>query len=239
MNRIVHDLKDDWLYLPRDSRSAAREKCDESKFSRVTLPHANAEVPFHSFSEQEYAFVSWYRRHFRLAKNASGRRVFVDFDGVMIAATVFVNGKQVGPEHRGGYTPFSFDITDHVRSSSDNVLAVRVDSTERKDIPPFGHVVDYLTFGGIYRDVRLRICDPIYIEHVFARPGDALAKKKRLDVRLRVVNTLDVDRMMRVGCFLPELRDQHAVKDIQVPANGKVDVDVAFTGVTGARPWSL
>src|ERR1019366_9257500 len=155
MQRIVQNLNVDWLYLPQDFKKAARKICPEGKFRKVSLPHTNIELPYHNFSEQEHCFVSWYRRHFIVPKEARGRRVFIDFAGVMIAATVFVNGKPAGPEHKGGYTPFSFDITDLVKIGKSNVLSVRVDSTERKDIPPFGHVVDYLTFGGIYRDVNL------------------------------------------------------------------------------------
>ena len=52
---------------------------------------------------------------------------------------------------------------------------MELDSTERPDIPPFGASIDYLTFGGIYRDVRLRIVPTTYIENIFARPKDVLS----------------------------------------------------------------
>ena len=67
-----------------------------------------------------------------------------------------INGVRLG-EYKGGYTPFSFELTPHLDFSGENVLAVDVDSTERSDIPPFGYEIDYLTFGGIYREVALRI----------------------------------------------------------------------------------
>ena len=69
--------------------------------------------------------------------------------------------------------PFSFDLTDYL-SDGENVLQVRLDSTERPDVPPNGYVVDYLTFGGIYRDVRLRYVEPVYIADVFVRTQDVL-----------------------------------------------------------------
>ena len=71
----------------------------------------------------------------------------------MLACKVYLNGLQVD-EHLGGYAPFSVDITHAVKEGA-NVLTVVVDSNERTDIPPYGHQVDYLTFGGIYRDVHL------------------------------------------------------------------------------------
>ena len=91
----------------------------------------------------------------------------------MTASTVWINGTPLG-EYKGGFTPFSFDLTDHLKTEGENVLVVQVDSTERPDIPPFGHEIDYLTFGGIYREVSLRIVAPTYIDNIFARPKDVL-----------------------------------------------------------------
>ena len=64
----------------------------------------------------------------------------------MTASTVWINGTRLG-EYKGGYTPFSFELTQHIDFAGDNLLAVDVDSTERPDIPPFGYQIDYLTFG--------------------------------------------------------------------------------------------
>lgn len=62
--------------------------------------------------------------------------------------------------------------------NEDNVLKVVVDSTERPDIPPHGYVVDYLTYGGIYREVSLRIVEPIFINNLYARAYDCLKEEK-------------------------------------------------------------
>ena len=95
----------------------------------------------------------------------NGRRILLHFEGAASYAVVSVNGKEVG-SHKGGYTPFVFDITDEV-NKGDNVVAVMLDSTERPEIPPFGNVVDYLVYGGIYREVWLEITERVYIENVF------------------------------------------------------------------------
>ena len=83
-----------------------------------------------------------------------------------------MNGELV-QEHLGGYMSFSVNITDELREG-ENLLTVYVDSRERKDIPPYGHLVDYLTFGGIYRDVYLKIVNRIHIENVFIKPSNIL-----------------------------------------------------------------
>jgi beta-galactosidase len=80
------------------------------------------------------------------------------------------------------YTPFSFELTKHLDGGGRNLLAVEVDSTERADIPPFGNEIDYLTFGGIYREVALRIVPQTFLENVHARPRDVLSDAPTLDV---------------------------------------------------------
>jgi beta-galactosidase len=140
---------------------------------RVNIPHTNKMLPANGFDEKEYTFVSAYRKRFRLPRGferaAYIRRLRRGDDG----GKVFINGKDLG-EYRGGYTPFSFELTDNINWNGDNVLAVEVDSTERKDIPPFGGLIDYLTFGGIYRDVQIRAVADTYIENVFAKPLNVL-----------------------------------------------------------------
>jgi beta-galactosidase len=247
MKRTVASLNADWLYLPQDRSEGARVDCDERRlgFVPVCLPHTNVELPYNNFSEQEHCFVSWYRRRLDVPATARGRRVFVDFGAVMIAATVFVNGQQVGEEHKGGYTPFSLDVTDHVEFGKPNVLAVRVDSTERTDIPPFGFVVDYLTFGGIYRDVDLRIVDPVHIKHLFARPGNVLSDRKRLDVTARVVNSTDASetvqgrvRLARADDLRQSITDWISIST-SVPAHGEADLHLSLEDLPGIRLWDL
>src|SRR3954452_8868248 len=171
-----------WLYAHNAAPGSADPVFDDSGFERVTVPHANRTFPWHSFDDRDYQFTSIYRRHFVLPEGLKDRRIFVDFEGVMAAATVTLNGETLG-EHRGGYTPFSIELSGAVRWGEDNVLAVEVDSTERGDIPPFGGDIDYLTFGGIYRPVALRIVPDTFIEDVFAKPVDVLTERPRVDVR--------------------------------------------------------
>lgn len=181
-SRVVLPLNRRWRYSPTSTAAAHERDFNDNQFARVTVPHTNIRLPWHSFDDKAYEFVSIYRRHFRLPPGARGRRVFVDFEGVMTASTVWLNGVRLG-EYKGGFTPFSFELTPHLDWDRDNVLAVEVDSTERADIPPFGHEIDYLTFGGIYREVSLRLVAPTYIENIFAQPRDVLSGKPALDVQ--------------------------------------------------------
>jgi beta-galactosidase len=180
--RLVLPMNRNWRFSPqRVIPNDTARNFDDSRFEVVTIPHTNKNLPWHSFDEKSYQFVSIYRRRFRLPREARGQCVFVDFEGAMTATTVWINGQRLG-EYKGGYTPFSFDLTLHVDWDRENVLAVELDSTERADIPPFGGEIDYLTFGGIYRDVSLRLVSSWHIENISVRPRDVLTDHPSVDV---------------------------------------------------------
>ena len=171
--RTVLPINRKWRYRPSKVEGAHLPAFNDAAFEPVVIPHTNISLPWHNFNDKDYEFISTYRRRFRYPAAARGKRVFVDFEGAMTASTVWINGAPLG-EYRGGFTPFSFELTDHLHPDAENVLVVQVDSTERADIPPFGYEIDYLTFGGIYREVSLRIVSPTYIDNIFARPKDVL-----------------------------------------------------------------
>src|SRR5208282_1692323 len=143
------------------------------------------------------------RRHFQLPAAARGKHVFVDFEGVMTASTVWINGTRLG-EYKGGYTPFTFELTSHVDFDGENVLAVDVDSSERPDIPPFGYEIDYLTFGGIYREVSLRIVPGTFLENVFAKPKDVLSEHPSLEVDCHIQRLEASQEPLRLEVVLRE-----------------------------------
>ncbi|MBV8673384.1 MAG: beta galactosidase jelly roll domain-containing protein, partial [Acidobacteriaceae bacterium] len=181
-SRMLLPINRNWRYSPSVVDGGHAVAFDDSSFDRVVIPHTNRSLPWHSFDEKSYEFISLYRRPFKLPPEAKGKRIFVDFEGVMTASTVWINGQKLG-EYKGGYTPFSFELTPNINWDGSNLLAVDVDSTERPDIPPFGFEVDYLTFGGIYREVWLRVVPSTYIENIFAMPKNVLNDQRTLEVR--------------------------------------------------------
>ena len=133
--RAILPINRNWRYRPAKVEGAELLSFDDAQFERVAVPHTNVVLPWHNFDDKDYELVSTYRRRFTLPAEAAGKRVFVDFEGVMTATTVWINGVRLG-EYKGGFTPFSFELTSHVRPGSENVLLLQVDSTERTDIPP-------------------------------------------------------------------------------------------------------
>src|SRR5688500_16395819 len=138
-NRSVLNFNTHWLFagdVPGGAGQAVG--LNESGFVPVSLPYYRTH-PHKGFPKGDFEVpVSWYRRHFTLPAQYSGRRIAVEFQGVAKIADVYVNGTFVG-QHRGAYTSFTYDITPHVNiGGADNVIAVKVDSNTRNDIPPEG-----------------------------------------------------------------------------------------------------
>jgi beta-galactosidase len=239
--RMVFPLNRKWRFSAQRAQNDTALNFDDSKFEQVAIPHTNKKLPWHGFDEKSYEFVSIYRRTFRLPPEARGRYVFIDFDGAMTASTVWINGQRLG-EYKGGYTPFAFDLTPHINWSGDNLLAVELDSTERADIPPFGGQIDYLTFGGIYRDVRLRLVQATFIENIFAKPRDVLTDHPAVDVscfigRLAPQQSITLEAELRDG----ERILAHATKSIPAGAAGAdpIAYDVTLGNLSGVRKWDL
>jgi beta-galactosidase len=184
--RRILPINRNWRYHPAWVDGAESASFNDSSFQRIVIPHTNIELPWHDFDDKDYEFISTYRRKFQFPKGAEGKRVFVDFEGVMTASTVWLNGQLLG-NYRGGFTPFSFELTKHLRRDAENVLVVKVDSTERADVPPFGYEIDYMTFGGVYREVNLRVVPSLYIDNIFAQPKNVLSASPALDVSCFVV----------------------------------------------------
>ena len=161
-------FNEDWLF----SADRLDLEAGDELFEPVSLPHTNKIFPHSNFDNREYQFISTYRKRFQFSRSDPGQQVFLEFDGVMLACAVHLNGEQIGG-NLGGYAPFTINLTDGLQDG-ENILTVYVDSTERTDIPPYGHLVDYLTFGGIYRDVHLTSVNPVFIENLFARTSNIL-----------------------------------------------------------------
>jgi beta-galactosidase len=241
--RLILPINRNWRYNPKFVEGAHDKTFDDTAFQRVVVPHTNIKLPWHSFDDKDYEFVSIYRRRFKLPADARGKHVFVDFEGVMTASTVWINGVRLG-EYKGGYTPFSFDLTPHIDFAGENVLAVDVDSTERPDIPPFGYQIDYLTFGGIYRQVSFRVVPGTFIENIFAKPMDVLSAHPRVQVDC-FLQSLEASREpMNLEV---ELRDGNQVltKGAQkVPASAGATTEpaahtVVLENLSGIKLWDL
>lgn len=143
----------------------------------VTVPHCWSVDP-----RYEHTGKAWYRRSVNVPASSAGTRYRIEFDAVFYKARVWLNGRLVG-EHEGGYTPFSFDITPHVRADRYNLVVVEVDngwSTEtlpgaRPGQAAADQVYPWWNYGGINRPARIVAHPSLHItgQKVIATPDPA------------------------------------------------------------------
>lgn len=161
-------LNEGWLFSEQYEDGMLAADYDCGGMEPVRLPHTCKELPFHYFDENIYQMVCGYRRTLYVPEEWRGRELLLTFEGAAHVAEVYVNGAHQ-LTHSCGYTAFTVRLTEAVAYGTDNVILVRLDTRETSNVPPFGYVVDYMTYGGIYRDVYLDVKKPLYIEDVFHR----------------------------------------------------------------------
>ena len=137
----------------------------EGSGEAVRLPHTVRQLPLHYADHEDYQMVCGYRRTLTVTEEMLGKRLFLRFDGAAHIATVYVNGEPMGT-HRCGYTAFRVEITGAVRLG-ENRIAVKLDTTENETVPPFGFVIDYLTYGGLYREVWLDVREKGFLSDLY------------------------------------------------------------------------
>lgn len=174
-----------WQFTGQYDEVLLRPDCSADGLEAVCLPHTTAETPLHCFDESIYQMDCAYRRTFTPEEGWRGKRVLLHIGAAGHSAWVYLNGALLA-EHHCGYTAFRAELTDHLRFGEENVLVIRVDSRENQDIPPFGMVIDYMTFGGLYREVRLEIREQAYLANVFVRPRNVLRDVPVLDSSVTV-----------------------------------------------------
>lgn len=237
--RTIKHMNFGWQYAPNFVESYLQNDCPETDFTEVNIPHSNIELPYNNFDEKLYQFESCYRKKFDVPTEKKSSKLFIHFDGVMTYAKVYVNGTFVG-EHKGGYTPFKLDITSKVQYGEENLLVVYVDSHERNEIPPFGFVIDYLTYGGIYCEVRLEYTSDVVVDNCFIKTSSIKEIEKNIDLDLYIENYSLESRDVAIQATL--LKDKNVVKkvaqDIHLSDELKQKHTFAFTAENVAL-WDI
>jgi beta-galactosidase len=241
---LAFSMNTNWLFGGQYTSGSESSSFDDSNFAPVTVPHTVVPLSWKDWDYPAWEQLWIYRRHFSgdrlLDPRRPGNRILVDFDGVMVNATVSIND-QVAATHQGGYLPFSAEITRSV-TSGDNLLSVVVDS-RCLPVPPVGvgrgpASVDFFQPGGIYRDVQLRVLPQVFLADLYARPAGVLGSQPRVDIEctLDSAATAHVDGTLLVQLF--DGQQQIATQAIGVKADSP-GTSTARLSLTGFGPVSL
>ena len=217
-----------------------QERYDDTGFRPVTLPHCVTPLSWRDWKPSAWERIWVYRKHFDGAGLLDGR-VLVDFDGVMVNASVVINGQLVS-SHIGGYLPWSAELTGHLRPGH-NVLAVVVDS-RWLPVPPEGAAngpasVDFLQPGGIYRDVMLRLLPDAFLSDVFAQPADVLSSGRRVDIQCTIDAATALPAPMQLSAELSDgTRKIAATRTLNTLPAGATIIGLQLTGLGDIELWS-
>ncbi len=162
--RSVASMNPAWRFYQGNIAGAENPEYNDSEWKIVTLPHGIEILPREASGCVNYQGPVWYRKHFTLPDSLSGKKLFLHFEAIMGKSKVWVNGKEVST-HYGGYLPVVADITDFVKPSGENIIAVKADNSDDPTYPPGKpqDMLDFAYFGGIYRDCWLIAHDHVYI----------------------------------------------------------------------------
>jgi beta-galactosidase len=162
-DRKVTGFNGGWRFIKGEQPAQATQAdFDDSSWQKVTIPHDWAiSGPFNPDEHGFAAKLPWkgvgrYRKSFTLNAADAGRKVYLDFDGVMAFPEIYINGQLAG-QWDYGYTSFRVDATDFVRFGQTNVIGVKCDTHQQG--------TRWYPGAGIYRKVTLTICEPVHIAH--------------------------------------------------------------------------
>ncbi len=235
MNRIY--LNNDWNYS--ENFSPEMLSLDYNiPMQSVRLPHTVAVTPFNSFSTTLYQKRVVYRRSFETKEEWKNKSVILTVEGAAHQSEIILNEKLVYT-HKCGYTAFSIDLSPYLASpNKQNVLAIVVDSRENLNQPPFGYVIDYMTYGGIYRDVYIDIKNPIYISDVFVTTkGNTFNTKITLEGKSAEYKKYTIKQVVRPSSNVYIENKEQSCAEIITGISDKVTLTSASP--SGIVQWNL
>lgn len=183
----VQNFNENWKFYLGDASGADGEQFDDSAWKNVDLPHDySIDQEYTTAGEAESGYklggIGWYRKNFKVDESLKGKSIRIDFDGVYMDSTVWINGHRLG-NHPYGYSPFSYDITEYLRFGELNTIAVKVNHQTPSS--------RWYSGSGIGRDVDLVVTDPVHVERdgVVVTTPELAADKTNVKTHLKTVLT--------------------------------------------------
>ncbi|HUB78864.1 MAG TPA: glycoside hydrolase family 2 TIM barrel-domain containing protein [Bryobacteraceae bacterium] len=218
----------DWRFLLGDPAGAESPDFDASSWRTLDLPHdwsiegkMDPNSPVDGGGGYVPVGVGWYRRMFAMPTSWSGRRVSVEFEGIYMNATVYINGHDLGM-HPYGYTTFFHDLTPHLKPGN-NVLAIRVDQSKQRNSR-------WYSGSGIYRHVWLHVTGPVRVAPwgVSVTTPEVSPDKAKVSVKTRVANESNTKSNFTLHTMVfghSGVTAGQTISSAEVEAGGSVEVN--------------
>jgi beta-galactosidase len=252
----TQSFDEDWLFarfgFQADGTSLTepegleKPEINDAAWRKLNLPHDWAvEGPFRieltgETGKLPYKGIGWYRKHFTIPAEDAGKQIFVDFDGAMAYAQIWLNGSYVGTWPYG-YSSFRMDLTPFVKPGQKNVIAVRLD-TEKWDSR-------WYPGAGIYRHVWLVKTNPVHVAHwgtymTTPKISDTSAQVE-LEVNVENKGKNPVEAEIQTSIFQIDINDKPGVKvssfnksTISIAAGSSAKMNFQAT-ISNPKRWDI
>ncbi|GAB2504876.1 hypothetical protein GCM10008940_03400 [Microbulbifer agarilyticus] len=234
------DFNFGWKFALQDDQAFMQPEYDDGDWRALRLPHDwSIEQDFDPNMDGATAYlpggVGWYRKTFATPEGAEHKRTYLYFDGIYNHSEIWLNGHKIGGRING-YTPFYYDITDHLAApGASNLVAVRVDRSRYIDSR-------WYPGAGIYRNVKMVSVDPLHIPiwGVFVRTPVATAERAEVALDIDVVNkrNSDAEFTLRTVVVDREGEEVARVDTVQQVAAGQSATFSQQLSLTAPALWS-
>jgi beta-galactosidase len=240
-------FNNDWLFTRSNDILDLQRAQELGGWESVSLPHTARIEP--RIVNDQWQGDAWYKKTIAFRSEWEGKKVILDFEGAMNEAEVWLNDEKI-KHHLGGYLPFSVDLTDKLRKTGGNTLYVRLDN---RDNPTSGpkplDILDFSMYGGIYRNVWLRVENPLHITDpvnagkvasggIFVRYPKVSPEAAQVWVQTHLVNDGDASTVT-VRQTLLDGEKQLGSKDASFNVRGQRELEVVQTlNVSSPELWS-
>ncbi|GIZ09593.1 beta-galactosidase GalB [Flavobacterium sp. UMI-01] len=233
------NFNDSWKFFNAEAKGAEQVNFNDSKWRNLNLPHDWAiEGPFDEKYNARcgglpFHGTGWYRKAFKMDKNAKGKVVRIEFEGAMYDAYVWVNGQLVG-NRPNGYIGFEFDISTFLKyDGSDNIIAVRLKPQDLSS--------RWYPGAGIYRSVWLKIDEPIHVKQwgTYITTPTVTKEKATIQNETTVENKTNKEVLVKVKqeYFAPDGKSVATVdEDLKIAANSKA-ISALYTVIKNPKRW--
>ena len=238
-NRIRNSMNDGWKFIKDDGRRKGQV------WTSIHLPHTWNVDDVMDDEPGYYRGVGWYKKFFTVNNDLRDKDVSIYFEGANQETEVFVNGKKAGT-HIGGYTAFSFPVTQYLKLGEANELLVKVDNSFNENIAPL--TADFTFYGGIYRDVYLTATNKIHFstsDHatngIYITTPFVSDSKAEVSIRCTVSNNTNSSSRLFVVTSIVDERNKLIVKtksSLQVNQLSEKEIIQEISSIKNPKLWS-
>jgi beta-galactosidase len=206
-NRITENLNTGWQYL-ENNLTDILELGQHENWQSIDLPHTWNQWDAVDNTPGYRRDASWYQKEVFIDDYEQARFV-LSFEGVNITSDIYINAKHAG-SHVGGYVGFDIDISKYVKKGQKNTIAIRVDNSYNPNVIP-SQKADFFIYGGITRDVWLKILPDVYIQNTLVSTPKVSSTMAETTVALKLGGNASLSKDHSVYCTILDGSTQQVV----------------------------